>query len=101
MDLVCSVALFGLAVILFKLFLLGGRMPDKAGRASEGVTSDLWCVTITGLIAFGTAYGVQFLLTMNEQAFGLKEAVLVAAVLSACFLIVRVLAPRRRLPARS
>ena len=97
MDLVFSVALLGLAVILFNVFLLGCRMPHQPAWASETVISDLWGVTITGLIAFGTAYGVQFVLIFNEQPFGLMEAALLVAVLFACYLVIRVMAPRRRL----
>ena len=89
MDLVYSVALLGLAVILFNGFLLGVRMPDTPGWAAEGVLADLWCTAIAGLIVFGAAFGVRFAVAMNELEFGLKEAALVAAVLSACYLIVR------------
>lgn len=99
MDLVYAVALLGLAVIFFNVFLLGDRMPHKPFWASDGTISDLWCVTITSLIAFGIAFGVQFVLTINEQAFGLTEAALVAAALVVSYLIVRAVAPRRRLAA--
>ena len=97
MDLVYSVALLGLAVILFNGFLLGVRMPDTPGWAAEGVLADLWCTAIAGLIVFGAAFGVRFAVAMNELEFGLKEAALVATVLAACYLIVRMMAPRRRL----
>lgn len=97
MDLVYSAAFFGLAVILLILLLREDRMLGKFGWASEGVIADLWCVAIAGLIAFGAAFGVQFALTMNEQAFGLTEAALVAAILSVCYLSIRTMAPRPRL----
>lgn len=97
MDLVFSVALLGLAVILFNVFVLGCRMPDQPGWASEGVISDLWCVSITGLIAYGGAFGVKFVVTMNQQVFGLKEVALGASVLAVYYLIHRAIAPRRRM----
>lgn len=97
MDLVYSVALVVMAVILFVGFLPGNRMAGGRGLASEGMTADLLCVAIASLFAFGIAFGGRFILTMHEQAVGLKELVLVAVTLAACYLIVRRLAPRRRL----
>ncbi len=97
MDLVYSVALLGMAVILFNVFLLGCRMPDQPGWASEGVVSDLWCVSITGLIAFGAAFGVKFVVTMNQQVFGLKEVAVVASVLTVYYLTHRAIARRGRM----
>ncbi len=97
MDLVYSVALLGLTVILSIIFMLGIRMPDEPRWASDGLTTDAWCVAIAGLIAYGTAFGVKFVVNMNEQALGLKQVALAAATLAACYLIVRLMAPRRRL----
>lgn len=97
MDLVYSVALFGLSVIVFILVLLGSRMPDQPRWLSEGVSADLVNVTIASLFAFGAAFGFQFVLSVKETVIGLTEVALVAAILTACFVIFRLLAPRRRL----
>ena len=97
MDLVYSVAFFGLAVVGFILVLLGSRMPDQPSWLSEGVSADLVNVTIVGLLAFGAAFGIQFVLSVKETVIGLTEVALVAATLIACFVIIRLMAPRRRL----
>ncbi len=94
MDIVYSVALLGLAVVLFNVFLLGCRMPDQPGWASEGVISDLWCVSITGLIAFGAAFGVQFILIFKEESFGLMEVAMVASLLAVFYLTHRAITRR-------
>ena len=95
MDLVYSVAILGLAVNLFVLFLIGERMPNRPGWASNWLASDLSTVAITGLIAFAISFGVRFAMTVNEQAIGLKVAALLAATLAAHYFILRQLAPRR------
>lgn len=97
MDLVYSVALLGLAVILFIVFMLGDRKPDRPGWASAGVANDLTSVVITALIAVGICYGVKFGMTISEQALGAKVLILLALTLAACVLTLRALAPRRRL----
>jgi len=97
MDLVYSVALLGLAMILFVTLLLGNRMPDQPRWASDGTTAELSCVAVAGLIAYGMAFGVRFVVYTNELVMGPKEIALVAATLAACYLIFRWLAPRRRL----
>lgn len=97
MDLVYSVALLGLAVILFISFMLGDRNPDRPGWASEGVANDLSSVAIAGLIAFGTCYAFKFGMTIAEQTMGLKVFILLAVTLISYYLILRALAPRRRL----
>ena len=97
MNLVYSVALLGLAAILFVVFLLGDRLPDRAGWMSEGVISDLSSVAIAGLIAFGACFGVRFFVFMGERPFGLKEVALLTMTLVVYYLIFRHLAPRRRL----
>ena len=97
MDLVYSVASLGLAVILFVMFLLGARRPDEPGWASGDVISDVWCVSIVGLIAFGTGFGVRFVQSMNQESFGIKEVALISAIMAACYLALQKIAPRRRL----
>ena len=97
MDLVYSVAVLGLAVFLFILLLLGDRMPDRPGWAPEGVAADVSTVAVAGLLAFGVAFGVRFFTAIDAMVIGLKEIVLLAAVLAVYYLILRALAPRRRL----
>ena len=97
MDLVYSVALLGLAVILFVVLMLGDRKPDRPGWASEGMANDLSSVAITALIAVGICYGVKFGMTISEQALGAKVFILLAVTLVACVLTLRTLSPRRRL----
>ena len=97
MDLVYCVVTLGLAVILFVISLLGARRPDEPGWASGGVISDVWSVTIVGLLAFGVSFGAKFFVKLNQEPFGIKEVALLSAVLAACYLTLRVMAPRRRL----
>lgn len=97
MDIVYSVALLGLAVVIFIAFLLNDRASDRPGLTSEGMASDLSTVAITGLIAFGLCFGVRFFASANGPAMGLKEVALLAATLTAYYLIYRKLAPRRRI----
>lgn len=96
MDIVYAVSLLGLAVIVFVVFLIGVRMPNEPAWASDWLV-DLWCVVITGLLAFGVSFAVKFAVSLNKQVFGFKEIALVAAILITCFLIIQTLAPRRRL----
>lgn len=97
MDIVYSVALLGLAVVLFYVFLLADRRPDRSGWVSDGTVAELSTVLITGLIAFGLCFGVRFFASINELAIGVKEVALLAATLTAYYLILLKLAPRRRL----
>lgn len=97
MDLVYSVALLGLAVILFVVLMLGDRKPDRPGWASEGMANDLTSVAITALIAVGICYGVKFGMTIGEQKLGPTAFILLALTLAACVVTLRTLAPRRRL----
>jgi len=98
MDIVYSVALLGLAVVLFVVFLLADRRPDRSGWVSDGGTvAELSTVLITGLIAFGLCFGVRFFASINEVAIGVREVALLAATLTAYYLILLKLAPRRRL----
>ncbi len=97
MDLVYTVALIGVAAVLYVVVLLVSRMPDQPGWATELVMNDIANVVITGLAAFAVGYATRFVLTMNELAMGVKEIALIAATLAACYVIIRLLAPRRRL----
>ena len=97
MDLVLCVAFVGVATILYVVVLLVSRMPDQPAWATELVMNDIANTVITGLAAFAVGYGTRFVLTMNELVMGVKEIALIAATLAACFMVIRLLAPRRRL----
>lgn len=99
MDLVYSVALVGVAAVLYVVVLLVSRMPDQPGWATELVMNDIANVVITGFVAFAVGYGTRFVLDINELVIGVKEIALIAAILVACFVVIQVLAPRRRLAA--
>ncbi len=97
MDIVYAVALLGLAVVLFVVFMLLDRAPDSSGWTSDGMLSELSTVAITGLFAFGLCFGVRFFASAGGLTIGVKEVALLAAILTAYYLIYRKLAPRRRL----
>lgn len=97
MDLVYAVALFSVATVLSVVVLLSSRMPVEPVWATEGLVANVWCVLITGLIAFGACFGVRFFVNISEQFLGFRELGLVVAILAACYMILRQLAPRRRL----
>ncbi len=97
MDIVYSVALLGLAVVLFYVLLLADRWPNRSGWVSDGTVAELSTVLITGLIAFGLCFAVRFFASINEVAIGVREVALLAATLTAYYLILLKLAPRRRL----
>ena len=97
MDIVYAVALLGIAVVLFTVFMLLDRAPDSRGWTSDGMLSDLSTVAITGLFAFGLCFGVRFFASATGPAMGIREVALLAATLTAYYLIYRKLAPRRRL----
>jgi hypothetical protein len=96
MDIVYSVALLGLAVVLFFVFLLADRRPDRSDWMSDGMVAELSTVLITGLIAFGLSFGVRFFASANGPAMGIREVALLSATLTAYYLIFLKLAPRRR-----
>ena len=72
-------------------------MTDRPGWASDGVVADVTTVVVTGLLAFGIAFAVRFITSFDAMAIGLKEVVLLAGILAVYYLILRALAPRRRL----
>ena len=97
MDLVYFVALVGVAAILYVVVLLVTRMPDQPVWATELLMNDIANTVITGLAAFAVGYGTRFVLDINELVMGGKEIALIAAILVACFAVIRLMAPRRRL----
>lgn len=97
MDLVYCVAFVGVATVLYVVVLLVSRMPDQPSWATELVMNDIANTVITGLVAFAVGYGTRFALDLREEVVGVKEIALTAAILVACFVVVRLLAPRRRL----
>lgn len=97
MDLVYSVALLGLAAVLSVFVLLSVRMPVEPVWATEGLVANVWCVAITGLISFGTSFGVRFALTMKAQPLGLREVAVITGLLAVFYGILRWMAPRRPL----
>lgn len=97
MDLVYSVALLGLAMVFSVAVLLGSRKPVEPAWAAEWLVANVWCVSITALIGFGVSFAVRFALTLKLQPIGLVEVALVAGIVSAYCLILRLMAPRRRL----
>lgn len=99
MDLVYSVAAFAAMIVLYTIVLVGTRRREPSFWASEGMVGNVWCILMTGLIAYGVALAARFALTWPEQPFGLREAVMVAAIVVACVAVVRLIAPRRRLAA--
>jgi len=97
MDLVYCVALSGIATVLYFVVLLVSRMPDQPAWATELVMNDISNTVITGLAAFAVGYGTRFVLTINELVMGVREIALIAVTIAACFVIIRLMAPRRRL----
>ena len=97
MDLVYSVAILGVATVLWVVVILAARNPVKPAWAANWLVDDLSCVTITALIGFGVSFGVSFAFSLKSQPIGLVEIAVAAAIAFACYLIVRLMAPRRRL----
>ncbi|MDH3315487.1 MAG: hypothetical protein OER43_06935 [Gammaproteobacteria bacterium] len=97
MDLVYSAALLGLATVFSVVVLLGARRPVEPAWAAEWLVANVWCVAITALIGFGVSFAVCFALSLKSQPIGLMEIALIAGVASAYYLILRLMAPRRRL----
>ena len=97
MDLVYCVALVGVTTVLYFAVMLVSRMPDQPAWATELVMNDLANTLMTGLAAFAVGYGTRFILDVGEEIVGVKEIALVAAVLIACFAVIRLMAPKRRL----
>lgn len=97
MDLVFAVTLLGLATVFSVAVLLGSRMPVEPFWAAEWLVANVWCVAITALIGFGVSFAVRFALNLKLQPIGLFEFALIAGIVSAYYLILRLMAPRRRL----
>jgi hypothetical protein len=97
MDLVYSVALFGMATVISLLLFIAVRMPVEPAWASEGLIANVWCVLITGLIAYGGCFGVRFIVDLKDQTIGLPQAAMVIGLLAAFYLIGRAMSPRRLL----
>jgi small-conductance mechanosensitive channel len=97
MDLVFTVVLLSVAAVLYVLVLLVSRMPDQPGWATELVMNDIANTVITGIAAFAIGYGTRFVLSLSQQVVGVKEIALIATTLVGCFVVIRLLAPRRRL----
>lgn len=79
MDLVYFIVFIGLAAVISVLVVPGSRIPVQPARATEGLVADAWCVAITGLIAFGTCFGVRFFLDFDKRSPEILEVMRVAA----------------------
>ncbi len=98
MDLVYAVALLSLAVILFAVVASqrDAHKPSEPGMSSDSLSNDMLAVTCAGLIAFGTGFGIRFVVGAAWATFGIKEIVLIATVLTASYLTLRALTVLRR-----
>jgi hypothetical protein len=97
MDLVYSVAILSVATVLWVVVILAARNPVKPAWAPNWLADDLGCVAVTALIGFGGSFGVSFVFNFKSQPIGLVEIALAAGIASVCYLVVRLMAPRRRL----
>lgn len=97
MDLVYSVALLGLATVITAVVLVGARMPVKPAWAAHWLVDDAVCVTITVLIGFGLSFAASFAYSASSQPIELVEIALISGIAAACYVILRLIAPRRRL----
>ena len=97
MDLVYSVAFLGLARVITAVVLVGARRPVKPASAEQWLVDDAGCVTITALIGFGAAFAVRFAFSAKSQPIEVVEIALITGIAAACYLILRLMAPRRRL----
>ena len=97
MDLVYSIACLGLATVLAVLVILAVHRPVKPAWASENLIANFWCVTITGLIAFGLGFAIRYALDIQSQSYGMVEILLCVGLLAGYTAILMLMAPRRRL----
>jgi len=97
MYLVYSVALLGLATVIFVIVLVGARAPVKPAWAAHWLVDDMGCVAITALIGFGLIFVGSFVFSVQSQPIELMEITLATGIAAAYYLILRLIAPRRRL----
>lgn len=97
MDLVYSIACIGLAAVLSVLLILAVHRPVTPPWASENLIANVWCVSITGLIAFGLGFAVRYALTIQSQRLGTVEILLCVGLLAGYAAILVLMSPRRRL----
>ena len=97
MDLIIAAALLSAAVIVSVFVLLAVRRPVEPLWASEFLVANFWCVAIVALIAFAVCFGARFALNLKSVPLSLGEIALVAGIATASVVVLRLMAPRRRL----
>ena len=96
MDLVISIALLGMAMVLCVFVFFSVRMPVEPAWAEEWLVANVWCVAITGLLAFGFAFGVKFVVDFDSQTFGWREGILIFGFSAVYFVLMHLMTPLRR-----
>ncbi|MDX1512482.1 MAG: hypothetical protein R3174_01955 [Gammaproteobacteria bacterium] len=96
MDLVISIALLGMAMVLCVFVFFSVRMPVEPAWAEEWLVANVWCVAITGLLAFGFAFGVKFVVDFDSQTFGWREGILIVGFSAVYCVLIRLMSPLRQ-----